>query len=116
MFNWVVCFEARANDESGASAQIGKRLKAPFEPNFPVGGVMLVGGLGVSYCRDQDNQFVANLRQGLSRNRNYFMLEIGNFQSCLNRKPGQPGLQIHHQFDYFVALQLLPSSSWGLAP
>ena len=58
-----VLFEARANDESGASAQIGKRLKAPCEPNFPNGGVMLVGGFGVSYCRDQDNQFVANLRQ-----------------------------------------------------
>ena len=86
-----VLFEARANDESGASAQIGKRLKAPFEPNFPSGGVMLVGGLGVSYCRDQDN----HLWQTCGKD--YLEIEI---ISCWRQD-----ISSH-----------VPSSSWGSAP
>lgn len=81
-----VLFEARANDESGASARIGKRLKASFEPNFPSGGVMLVGGLGVSYCRDQENHLWQACGKDYLESM-YFMLETGHFQSCLNQKP-----------------------------
>lgn len=47
---------------------------------------MLVGGLGVSYCRDQENHLWQTCGKDYLESM-YFMLETGHFQSCLNRKP-----------------------------